>query len=86
MSRCAPGLPTATTHGSRTPTSAPMEHGLLGRSLAERPCPALNYIEMDDVTAKAAEVVLRQKSAHDQCSALCSGWELHTHSSDGSGE
>lgn len=39
-----------------------------------------DYIEMDDVSAKAAaEFALREKSGHDRCDAGCSGWELHTH-------
>jgi hypothetical protein len=43
-----------------------------------------DYIEMDDLSAQAAaEFALREKSGHDQCAAGCSGWELHTHSTDG---
>jgi len=39
-----------------------------------------DYIEMDDVSAKAAaEFALREKSGHDRCEVGCSGWVLHTH-------
>ena len=42
--------------------------------------PSPDYIEMDDVSAKAAaEFTFREKSGHDHCSAGCSGWELNTH-------
>ena len=42
--------------------------------------PSPDYIEMDDVSAKAAaDFALREKSGHELCSAGCSGWELHSH-------
>ena len=42
--------------------------------------PSPDYIEMDDMSAKAAaEFALREKSGHYDRSAGCSGWELHTH-------
>jgi hypothetical protein len=44
------------------------------------PTASPDYIEMDDVTAKAAaEFALRQRSAHKACSDNCSGWEPHIH-------
>ena len=40
-----------------------------------------DYIEMDDVSAKAAaEFALRHKSGHRECSDDCSSWEPHSHS------
>jgi hypothetical protein len=42
-----------------------------------------DYIEMDDVSAKAAaEFALRQKSGHTDCSANCSFWAPHSHSTN----
>jgi hypothetical protein len=45
------------------------------------PLASPDYIEMDDVSAKAAaEFALRQKSRHNECSDDCSSWEPHSHS------
>jgi hypothetical protein len=42
--------------------------------------PGPDYIEMDDLSAKAAaDFALREKSGHKHCSGGCAGWELHTH-------
>jgi hypothetical protein len=42
--------------------------------------PTVDYVEMDPETAKTAALfALASKSGHTQCSAVCSGWELHTH-------
>jgi hypothetical protein len=39
-----------------------------------------DYIEMDDVSAKAAaDYALREKSGHVRCDSECAPWELHTH-------
>jgi len=47
---------------------------------AGTPVVAPDYIEMDDVSAKAAAAfALREKSGHGHCSAGCAGWELHTY-------
>ena len=43
----------------------------------------LEYVEDGPEHAKlAAEFDLKQKTGHEQCSAGCSGWQVHTHEVD----
>jgi hypothetical protein len=58
-------------------TSDPMAPGQRGQFWRASSCQAPDYIEMDDVTAKAARFALRERSAHQECLDRCSGWSSH---------